>query len=213
MAVGALVGCGGDDDASAAREQQIREAGEEAGLDEEIIDVLVLAARGTTASFQVSYPGTGGASVVVSQDPPNRRVDVLSEGLVVESQVVRGEVAYRCDLRSGGRPGDDLECVRTQGALAIPGAFNSAALAQFVDELVQSHDDYVLTVTDRRIAGVEARCLTASPRAAPDSTAPEAGGDSVCLSPDGAQLLVDVGGERVVADAYTERVPEGTFDI
>jgi hypothetical protein len=206
--------CGGDDDGvTAQREDQIRDAAREAGLDDDVADLLALAARGTTARFQLTYEGTGGAALVVSQDPPNHRVDVLTAGLVVESQVVRKGVAYRCELPAEGRPGDDLDCTRTDGALEVPGAFTDRALQTFTDEMLASADDFDLTVETRTIAEVDATCLIAAPKAGTtlDGTGPNV--DTICLSDEGAQLLVDAGGQRVVATAYSTEVPKGTFDV
>lgn len=210
----ATAACGTDDDrVTDERADQIRDAAQEAGLTDDVADVLALAARGTTARFQVTYEGTGGAALVVSQDPPNHRVDVLTAGLIVESQVVRDGVAYRCALPTDGRPGDDLECTRTEGALEGPGLFSDAALATFTDEMLASVDDFDLTVEPRTIADVDATCLVAAPKAGTtlDGTGP--GVDTICLSDDGAQLLVDAGGQRVVATGYSTDVPKGTFDV
>lgn len=210
----AISGCGDDRDRIAQdRVEQIRAAAEQAGLDPDVIDALALAGRGTTATFQVSYAGTGGASVVLSQDPPNRRVDVLEAGLVVESQVVRDGVAYRCTLAAGARPGDRLACARTQGAVQAPGAFSEEALVAFGDALVSSAGDFDLRVERRVIADVDATCLVAAPVAGRPLDGSGPGVDTICLSPQGAQLLVDVGGERLVADGYSRTVPAGTFDL
>lgn len=205
--------CGDDDGVTAQREEQIRDAAREAGLEDDVADLLALAARGTTARFQVTYEGTGGAALVVSQEPPNHRVDVLTAGLVVESQVVRKGVAYRCDLPPDGRPGDDLDCRRTDGALEVPGAFTDAALATFTDEMLASARDFDLTVEERTVADVEVRCLVAAPKAGTTLTGSGPNVDTICLSDEGAQLLVDAGGQRVVATAYSTEVPEGTFDV
>jgi hypothetical protein len=206
---------GGDDGAELAtdRSRQVREAAADAGLDAEVADVLALAARGATATFQVSYPGTDGASLVVSQDPPNRRVDVLQAGLLVQSQVVRDSVGYRCQLPARGRPGDELECTRTGGAIESPGAFSEDALTTFTEELAASLDALDLTVEERTIAGVPASCLVTAPKAGTVLDPDGPGVDTICLSDEGAQLLVDRGGERVVADDYSTTVPDGTFDV
>lgn len=209
-----LSGCGSDGDhVSDERSDQIRKAAADAGLSDDVADVLALAARGTTATFQVTYSGTGGAALTVSQQPPNRRVDVLTAGLVVESQVVRDGVAYRCDLPQDARPGDDLDCARTQGALPDPGGFSADAIKTFTDELLGSGGDLDLSVERRTIAGIDATCLIAAPKAGTplDGTGP--GVDTICLSPEGAQLLVDSGGERVVAESYSTEVPKGTFEV
>jgi hypothetical protein len=206
--------CGdGDDDATADRSEQVRQAALDAGLSEEVAGVLALAARGAGATFQITYGGTEGAELVVSQDPPNRRVDALTAGLIVESQVVRDGVSYTCDLPTGGQPGDDLDCHRTQGAVPAQGAFTEAALRAFTDELAGALDEVDLTVETRTVAEVEATCLISAPKAGTplDAAAPSV--DTICLSESGAQLLVDVGGERVVADSYATEVPEGTFDV
>ena len=206
---------GGDGEAELAedRARQVREAAADAGLEADVAEVLALAARGATATFQVSYPGTEGASLVVSQDSPHRRVDVLQAGLLVQSQVVRDGVAYRCQLPPRGRPGDELDCTRTGGAIESPGAFTDDALTTFTEELAASLDALDLTVDERTIAGTRARCLVTAPKAGAQLDPEGPGVDTICLSDEGAQLLVDRGGERVVADDYTTTVPGGTFDV
>jgi hypothetical protein len=207
-------GCASDDEGVADdRRDQVRRAALDAGLTEEVADVLALAAGGASARFQITYQGTDGASVVVSQDPPNRRVDAVTAGLIVQSQVLRDGVAYRCDLPPDGQPGDPLECARTSGAVPGQGAFTPEALSTFTEELAASLATTDLTVETRTIAEVEATCLISAPKAGTtlDEAAPSV--DTICLSDSGAQLLVDVGGERVVADSYSTEVPEGTFDV
>lgn len=210
LAVGA---CDDGVTAEDERAEQVRAAADDAGLDDDVTDLLVLAAEGLSATFQVTYQGDDGTSVIVSQDPPNRRVDVVAGGLVVQSQVVRDGVAYRCDVPEGGSPGDDLDCERTQGALPAPGAFTDDAIDAFTSDLIETADDVDLTVDERTIADVEARCLVAAPKAGTPLDGSGPGVETLCLSADGAQLLIDSGGERLVADGYTTRVPEGTFDV
>jgi hypothetical protein len=201
--------CGGDDGAGDRRADQVRDAAEEAGLPDDVVDVLVLAARGVGATFQVTYPGEEGTSVVISQDPPNRRVDVVAGERIVQSQVVRGGVGYRC-APPEDEPSGDLECRRSRGALDGPGSFTEEALDTFTEELAASSGDLELTVERRTIADADASCLVATPKAGPtDGTGP--GVETICLSDEGAQLLVDAAGERLVASGYTTDVPEGTF--
>src|SRR3546814_1493111 len=72
--------CGGDEgtaELGSDRADQVREAAIEAGLEPEVADVLALAARGTTATFRATYNGSDGASVVVSQAPPDHRFAVV----------------------------------------------------------------------------------------------------------------------------------------
>jgi hypothetical protein len=204
-------GCGDDVDAGEERAEQVRAAGEAAGLPDEVVDVLVLAAEGTDATFQVTYAGSGGAALIVSQDPPNRRVDVVSGERVVESRVVRDGTGYLC-TPPPDEPDGPLACSREEGALEAPGAFTSEALDAFREELVSSLPDVDLSVEAREVADVAATCLVATPAAGPtDASGPSV--EALCLSPEGAQLLVDAGGERVVAEAYSTDVPDGTFDV
>jgi hypothetical protein len=202
-----------DDAVSDERAQQVRRAALEAGLSDEVAAVLALAAKGATATFQITYAGADGAEITVSQQPPNRRVDALTAGLIVQSQVVRDGVGYLCELPDGGQPGDPLDCRRTQGAIPAQGSFTDEALDTFAEELAGSAEEMDLTVETRTIADVEATCLISAPKAGTpiDGTTP--GVDTICLSDDGAQLLVDAAGERVVAAAYSTEVPEGTCDL
>jgi len=214
VALGLLVtACDDGTDVTTERVEQVRAAAEHAGLDGAVADVLALAARGATATYQVTYEGADGAELVVSQAPPDRRVDVVTAGLIVESQVVRAGVAYRCALPEGGRAGDPLECTRTHGAVQLPGTFTAEALSAFSDALIESADELDLTVETRTIADAEATCLVAAPAGGTELDGTGPGVDTICLSAEGAQLLVDAGGERVVASAYSTDVPEGTFDV
>lgn len=207
----ALGGCGDDGDVGDARADQVREAATESGLPADVVEVMVLAARGTTATFQVTYTGDDGADLLVSQEPPDRRVDVLSGDRVVESRVVRDGTGYECRPPQGD-PEGALRCRRTEGALGAPGAFTDEALDEFAAQLGSSQADLDLTVDEQEVAGVTATCLTAAPRAGPtDGTG--SGVETLCLSAEGAPLLVDVSGERVVASAYSTDVPGGTFDV
>jgi hypothetical protein len=207
----AVAACG-DDSGSVAdqRADQVRAAAEAAGLPEDVADVLALAAQGPTATFQVTYAGTEGATLVVSQAPPDRRVDVIAAGTVVESRVLRDGVAYRCDRGEGSDA--ELTCERAAGDLDAPGAFTEDALDAFTEQLAASVDGLELTVEERTIAGADATCLVTQPRTGTtiDLEGPDA--ETLCVSPEGAQLLVDAGGDRLVADSYTTEVPEGTFE-
>lgn len=210
-----VVGCGDDASRGAADERaaQVRDAARDAGLDEDVAEVLALAARGSAASYQVTYPGPDGTAVVVSQDPPDRRIDALQAGLIVESQVLVDGVTYRCTLPEGGRAGDELRCQRTSAALPGTGAFTVEALEEFTDQLAASVDQVTMAVDTRTVAGEAVTCLVATPRPETVPEGTEASADTICVNDAGVQLLVDVGGERLVADAYSATVPKGTFDL
>lgn len=210
LALALPAACGGDDP-SDTRADQLRAAAEDAGLPDDVADVLVLAGRGSSGTFQITYPGDDGAQLVVSQAPPNRRLDVVVGDVIVQSRVFRDGVGYEC-APPADDPGGPLDCERSEGALDAPGAFTDDALDTFVASLGASLDDVVLSVEARSLADVDATCLVSVPKAGPtDGTG--AGVETLCLSPEGGQLLVDAAGERVVAERYTTDVPAGTFDV
>ena len=194
----ALGACHDEPSASERRADQIREVAEEAELPGDVIDVLELAARGVDGTFQVTYAGAEGASIVISQAPPDRRLDVVVGERVVESRVFRDGVGYRCTP-----PPDDpigsLDCERSESGLDPPGAFTQEAIEAFAEDLGQAADDLELKVEARTIAEADASCLVA-------------GDETICLSDEGAQLLVDVGSDHLTASSYTTEVPRGTFE-
>jgi hypothetical protein len=211
LLIAALGACGDNDDgATDQRAGQVRDAAEEADLPDAVVDVLVLAARGAGGTFQVTYPGEDGTSVVISQAPPDRRVDVIAGERILQSQVIRGGVGYRCTPPEDD-PRGELVCRRSQGAIDAPGAFTEEALQAFTDELAASRDDLELSVEERTIAGADATCLVATPATGPGDEQ-GTGVETICVSEEGAQLLVDAAGERLEASAYTTDVPQGTFD-
>jgi hypothetical protein len=205
-----LGACGGGGEASDDRGAQVRDAAEAAGLPDDVVDVLALAARGAGGTFQVTYPGEDGTSVVISQAPPDRRVDVIAGERILQSHVVRGGVAYRCAPPEDD-PRGELVCRRSQSAIDAPGTFTDEALHTFTEELAASRDDLELSVEERTIAGVDVTCLVAAP-AAGRRDERDTDVESICVSDEGAQLLVDAAGERLEASAYATDVPEGTFD-
>ena len=168
--------------------------------------MLVLAARGADGAFQVTYPGEDGTALVISQDPPNRRIDVVAGDRVVQSRVFRGGVGYECEPPEDD-PAGALECSRAQGALEAPGAFTDEALDAFTDELADSttRSTCPSSAHDRR---GRRHLPRRGPEAGPtDGTGP--GVETICLSDEGGQLLVDVGGERLVADGVHDRRARG----
>jgi len=183
----------------------VRAAAVEAGLDADVADFLALLARGDTATYRVRFPGPAeGTELVVRSRPPDRRVDVLADGEVVEvRQVVDGE-AFSCAPEEAG----GFACERTDALVEPPGVFGGGALDRFAEGLAERRRDFTFAVEDRRVAGVEARCLVTRRRPGRDD--PELGdAGTICASPQGAVLLVDQGSERIEATAYgTEVDPE-----
>src|SRR5690606_24872909 len=152
---------GGDEPSAAdARADQVRAAAEAAGVPDDVAAVLALAARGSLATYRVTYAGTDGAEIIVSQAPPNHRVDVVAAGTVVESRVRRDGVAYHCERAEGS----ELRCERVAADLPVHGAFTEEALEQFADRVAGSVGAVDLTVEERTIADTVVTCLTSAPK-------------------------------------------------
>jgi hypothetical protein len=206
----ALLGACGDDDDGTQRAGQVSEAASDAGLPEDVADLLALLARGTTADYQVVYPGDDGTSeLVVTQRAPDRRVDRVEGTDVVSSTLLRDGIRYEC------RPDDtgDLLCDRAGTDADDAGPFDIERLERAVDAISDSAADYDLRVVEREVLDVSARCLVAERRedAPPDTGS--AGLGELCLSPEGAVLVAASGGERVEATEYTTEIPDGIFDL
>lgn len=202
LAAVAAVGCadGGDEPTETAeqRAQQAESAALEAGLDDDVAEFLGLLARGDTATYRVRFPGPEeGTELVVRNRPPDRRVDVIADGEVLEvRQVVDGE-AFTCTPEEDG----GFACDRTDALVDPPGVFRSGALSRLRDGLASRIEDFTFAVEEREVAGAEVRCLVTERRAGRDD--PELGESGViCASPEGAVLLVDQGEERVEALGY-----------
>lgn len=227
-----LAACGGDgvDEATEAgerRAEQARQAALDAGLDEDVAEFLALAARGDTATYRVRYPGPAdGTELVVTSRPPDRRVDVVAEGVTTEVRLVTGGQAFECVPATGadsGRGADaadsgekpeeraaELRCERTDALATPPGVFSERALEELASALAERADDYTFAVEDAPVAGVKARCLLTRLRDGRES--PELGEQgTLCVSPEGAMLLVDQGTDRLEATAYDTEVDQAVF--
>ena len=202
-------GCGDDPDAADERADQAREAARDAGLDDEVADFLALAGRGQLATYQVTYPGTEpGTSLVVANDPPDRRVDLVDDEVIVEVRMVLDGQAYECARD------DEVDrirsCTRTDAVVEPPGLFDDEALEQLTTALTDRREDFTFEVVRRPIAGVEASCLVTEVREGRER--PELGArGEICVSPEGALLRVDQSDESLEATDYTTDVPDNTF--
>lgn len=219
-----VAGCGDEVDelteAGERRAEQARTAAAEAGLDDDVADFLALAARGDTATYRVRYPGpTDGTELVVTSRPPDRRVDVVIDGVTTEVRLVTGGQAFECTPAAEGGDeaegegqggGADLRCERTDALAEPPGTFSERALEELRDALADRADDYTFEVETAPVAGVEARCLVTRRREGRES--PELGEQgTLCVSQEGALLLVDQGSDRLEALDYGTDVDGSVF--
>lgn len=109
LAAPTLAACGdhGDHgDGCATPSDQLRDAAIEAGSSDAVADAFALAARADAATSQITYAGADGARLVVSQDPPRRRVDVTRGDGVVSSRLLLDGIGDRCeaDTAEGAEP-------------------------------------------------------------------------------------------------------------
>lgn len=197
-----MVGCGGGEDDLAEtaeqRAEQARSAALEAGLDDEVAEFLALLARGDAATYRVRFPGPEeGTELVVRNRPPDRRVDVVADEVVLEvRQVVDGE-AFTCTPVEGR----GFSCERTDALVDPPGVFRSGALSRLREGLASRAEDFTFEVEERTVAGARVRCLVTERRSGRDDPALGETG-TICASLEGAVLLVDQGDERIEAIDY-----------
>ncbi|MGH9243399.1 MAG: hypothetical protein ACRD29_03590 [Acidimicrobiales bacterium] len=203
--------CGDDPDVGEQRADQVRRAAAEAGLSEEVQDFLVLAVGTADATFQVTYEiddQTGARRVVVSQNPPDHRLDVVLPDGTVDATIRLDDDAYQCRQERS-----DWQCGRVEVPTPEAAIFDAIELANRADELAAGTDDYDFAVEGRTLLGVEARCLVTTLKPGHDTDPSRGDEGTLCLSPAGVVLLVDNVGTRQEATAYTTDVPDGAFDL
>lgn len=198
-----LLACGGDDGGGVAseRSEQLEDAARAAGLDGDVAAFLGRAARGALATGTASYPGpTPGTTLRITSRPPDRRVDVLRDGELVEATIVVDGAAHRCTPAGD----DDLVCERTDAFVEPPGVFRATALDELVDSLVAQADRFDFAVADDEVAGTDVSCLT--------TTAVDGSADArLCITDGGVLALVERPGERLEATALSDDVDDGLF--
>ncbi|WP_436795319.1 hypothetical protein [Actinospongicola halichondriae] len=210
IVLGLLVtACSDGTDVGDDRADQARTAALDAGLDADVADFLALAARGQTATYQATYPGPdAGTSVVVANRPPDRRVDVVADDLIVQVQISLDGVGYTCPRDE--EAGEIVSCERTDAIVEPPGAFGTAAMDSLSASLADRIDDFDFTLETSAIAGVEARCLVTNVKSGRER-AELADSGTICVSPEGALLRVAQGDEVIEATDYTTEIPDNTF--
>ena len=210
----ALAGCGDDDGPSAAeaRSDQIREAVAGAGLADDVVDVLALAAAGTDATYRVAYElaTTDGdvQRVELTQRPPDRRLEVTNaDGTAVATIAVDGTF-HQCQLDETWSCSEVGETEAGGGVTLDPDA-----VTRLASSLAHGADRYDLSVEHRDLVGVDATCLLAQLRADVDATDDEGAAGTLCVSPEGALLLTERAQERLEAVDYTAEVDDDAFAL
>lgn len=180
----ACAGCSRGDDSAAGRvvaqrAAQARSAAIEAGLGDDVADVVALAARAPAATFSAVYevPGVPGR-VVVHQRPPRRRVDTVdAEGRTVSAFVSDGSAtSWDCTRRTSWR------CAAVAGSSGA-GAFDPALVDRTVAALSATGPTAEPVSVERTtVAGAAAVCVRSGAT------------ERLCVSPSGVPLLVERAG-------------------
>jgi hypothetical protein len=194
------VACGSNQTAAEktaqARQRQARDVARRAGLDAPVQDFLALYASAAGNKFSVTYgQSAAGASIVLIQDPPLRRVDVVSPP-VTRSVFVTQQGTFECALQD-----QKWTCQQAQQQEGPPGLLAPADIARTANELKAARTNYLFRVTGRKVAGSDARCLVTTTRPGVSGA-----GSTLCLSPQGAVLLVEGAGNPLRAERYSTTV-------
>ena len=208
-----LGACGGDDGSAAdQRAQQARDAATEAGLPDEVADVLALAASAVDATYHVAYDlaadgSTPARRVAVTQRGADRRIDVVT-GDTTDATILVDGSTYQCRQAEGS-----WSCATVVDAAPPTGAFDPAAVAQATEALTAATDTYDFAVEHRTLLGLDATCLVTTRKdgAPVDPTAGESG--TLCLSAEGAVLLAERTTERLEAVEYGTDVADDAFAL
>lgn len=213
LAVIVLLGACGS--AGPNRADQGRSIAESAGLPEDVGQFLALVLAGRTATFAVTYSTAdrSGAPIqmTLTQQPPNRRVDVIRADGTVDTTLRTPSGAYQCtkdqqwscgtlgaSTSAGGGPSDPL---------------SEVALSAAVERLRDRAKDYDFRPETRRLLGADARCLITSLRPGRAGDPALGASGTLCLSSLGAVLLVDTPSGKLTATDYRTTVARDAFEL
>ena len=178
------------------RENQARQVARKAGLSPAVQNFLALYATAANNRFTVTYgPSDAGTSIVLTQDPPRRRVDVVAPP-VTRSVLVTQKGTFECALQN-----QQWTCQQAQQQEGAPGLLAPADIERTVAELKAAKTNYTFSVTNRKIAGTGTSCLVTKAR-----PGVAGGGSTLCLSSRGAVLLVQGNGNPLQAVKYSTSV-------
>lgn len=204
----ALASCGDDTSVGDERADQARQAGIEAGLPDDVVDFLALAASGVDATYQVTYPSTEATDdVVVASQPPRLRVDIVRGEQVIRTELATDDGSFRCERADESSP---LECESTTVVPQAPHALDASTVEELTESLRAGLEDFTFEITTEPILGVDATCLTTNVRAERDR--PElAASATMCVSPEGVLLRLERADQVVEASQYSTTIADNTF--
>jgi hypothetical protein len=193
------------------RAEQAKRAAADAGLAEDVQDFLALAAGAVGETYQVTYGSTQGddqVDVILSQRPPDRRVDVV-RGDTTDTRLVIDGASYQCQ-----RASDQWTCAAASGGGdELAPVFDEDAIASTTRALEEAKADYDFRIETRRLLGVDATCLVTELKSGHEAAGSLGRDATLCLSPEGAALLVQRPSDEVTATAYRTDLPGDTFEL
>lgn len=209
-----LAGCGSDDPTPGERRaEQASDAARQAGLDDEVADVIALAASSVDAIYRVAYDQSpaadGGATrVVLTQRPPQLRVDTIEPDGDTTSLIRDGNDSYQCRQTAGS-----WRCHELGADPGELGAIDPEAVAAVVESLTERAEFYDFAVEERELIGIAAECLVTTRR--PDAPDDAALGESatLCVTDIGAVLLAETPSGAVTAVEYATDVDDEAFEL
>ena len=200
VVAGAVTACGSKESPAEktanAREKQARDVAREAGLAVPVQDFLARYASAAGNSFSVTYEKSAtGSTIVLIQDPPLRRVDVVAPP-VTRSVFVTKSGTFDCALDN-----QKWTCRQSKEQQGPPGLLAPADVTRTAAELKAARTNYDFSVTDRTVAKTDVRCLVTKPKPGVPGA-----GSTLCLSPEGAVLMVEGAGTPLKAASYSTKV-------
>jgi hypothetical protein len=208
-AAAALLGCGDDDrTAGESRADQVRSAAAEAGLSDDVTDVLARAAAAVDETYRVAYE-LDDRTVTVVQRPPDRRVDVVADDGTADTTISVDGTAYACT----DPPGDDGWRCEVLGDPAAEGVFGDDDVTELADSLASGAEDYDFTTETREVAGADATCVVTRLRPGADADASLGDEGALCVADTGAVLLAERPTGTLRASEYGTDVAGDAFDL
>lgn len=185
---------------------------EEAGLGPDVAAFVADAAAAVDQRYTVTYELRSGERVIVSQDPPRRRIDFISVQ-EIRRLLILDDGSYSC-VKSAA-----WSCQKASGNVIGAGAFAQSDVDETVAALTAAKEQYTFRVESRRIAGAGARCLVTEPRpayadgsASTTTGAPPPAGTH-CISDVGVPLLIDGPEQHLEAIRYERDADSAGFDL
>jgi hypothetical protein len=185
------------------REKQAREVASKAALSPEVQEFLALYATAANNKYTVTYgPSGAGTSIVLAQNPPLRRVDVVAPP-VTRSVFVTKQGTFDCQLEN-----QQWTCQPSKQQEGAPGLQAPADIDRTVAELKAAKTNYSFSVTNKKVAGTDTKCLVTKPKPGVAGA-----GSTLCLSSRGAVLLVEGSGNPLRAVKYSTSVDDRRLQL